>query len=231
MASASHQPQVTNPAAVNNDRPVLFLVLGRGLLAAIIGPFFFVRIFVIPTGSMENTVLIGDRILVRVFPKETLKRNDIVVFRFPYERKLITIKRLIGMPGDRLRIVSKVVYRNGDALKEPYAVHQFDGTDDYRDNFPRNPVGHIERLNPEALAGANEMFENHVIQGEVVVPAGKYFVLGDNRDNSLDSRYWGFVNESDVVGRPVLILYSLASSEGGDGGKLTIHPDRFLKGF
>ena len=215
MASASHQPQVPNPAAVNNDRPVLFLVLGLGLLAAIIGPFFFVRIFVIPTGSMENTVLIGDRILVRVFPKETLKRNDIVVFRFPYERKLITIKRLIGMPGDRLRIVSKVVYRNGDALKEPYAVHQFDGTDDYRDNFPRNPVGHIERLNPEALAGANEMFENHVIQG----------------DNSLDSRYWGFVNESDVVGRPVLILYSLASSEGGDGGKLTIHPDRFLKGF
>lgn len=100
-------------------------------------PFFFFQFFVVPTGGMENTLLLGDRIVVRVFPRVTPARGDIIAFHYPIDPRQTFIKRVIGLPGDRIRIVSQVVYRNGAALTEPYAVHKTNMVDKYRDNFPQ----------------------------------------------------------------------------------------------
>jgi signal peptidase I len=169
-------------------------------------PLFFVQAFVIPTGSMEETLLIGDRILVQRFPKPSPERGDLMVFAYPIDRRQTQVKRVIGVPGDHIRISEKIVYRNGAALKEPYAVHKTEYVDSYRDNFPRQPNIHL-------ADAAREMLK-HVVNGELVVPEGKYFVLGDNRDNSFDSRYWGFVSSADLIGKPLLIYDSEDQSAG-----------------
>jgi signal peptidase I len=170
-------------------------------------PLIFVQAFVMPTGSMEETLLVGDRILVQRFPKPTPVRGDIIVFAYPIDRTQTFTKRVIGIPGDRIKIVNKIVYRNGAVVHEPYVVHKNPYEDSYRDNLPSESESPIEAVAPFAAA-AKEMLQKHVVNGELVVPAGKYFVLGDNRDNSLDSRYWGFVGFNDLIGKPLLIYDS-----------------------
>jgi signal peptidase I len=108
----------------------------------------------------------------------------------------------------------KIVYRNGAALEEPYAVHKTDYVDSYRDNFPSEPNS------PFGGAG-QEMLKQHVVKGELVVPEGKYFVMGDNRDVSLDSRYWGFVGSGDLIGKPLLIYGSEDQSAEPLNGRAT----------
>ena len=164
-------------------------------------PIIFVQAFVIPTGAMENTLLIGDRILVRRFPKPRVARGDLIVFAYPIDRSQTFTKRVIGVPGDRIKIAEKIVYVNGALLNEPYVVHKSPYPDSYRDNLPSEP-------NSSFANAAREMLKNNVVNGEVVVPQGEYFVLGDNRDNSLDSRYWGFVGSGDLIGKPLLIYDS-----------------------
>jgi signal peptidase I len=168
-------------------------------------PLLFLHPFMIPTGAMENTLLIGDRVLVRQFPKPSVSRGDLIVFVCPVDRSQTFVKRVIGVPGDRIKIVHKAVYRNGVSLVEPYAVHKTDYEDSYRDNFPSEPNA------PLPPQGA-DMLTRHVASGDVVVPEGCYFVLGDNRDSSLDSRYWGFVGSGDLIGKPLLIYDSEAQS-------------------
>jgi len=195
----------------------LFLLAGRSLAAAgaqssrawpwiavsaFTGlPILFVQAFVVPTATMEDTLLAGDRVLVQRFPKPSPARGDMVVFVYPNDRRQTFVKRVIGVPGDRIRISGKIVYRNGAALNEPYAVHKTDYVDAYRDNFPSEPG--VPLYPP-----AEEMLSKHVSNGEVVVPEGEYFVLGDNRDLSLDSRYWGFIGAGDLIGKPLLIYDS-----------------------
>jgi signal peptidase I len=111
------------------------------------------------------------------------------------------VKRAIGLPGDRLRIENKQVILNGRVLHEPYVIHKTNFIDPYRDNFPSAP-------NSQLPARALEMLARHVRDGEVVVPPGHYFALGDNRDQSSDSRYWGFVPRENIVGTPLLIYWS-----------------------
>jgi signal peptidase I len=164
-------------------------------------PMVFFQAFVIPSGAMENTLLIGDHVLVQCLPKPRPSRGDIIVFRYAVNRRETYVKRVIGVPGDRIRISNKVVYRNGAPLQEPYAIHVTSYLDPYRDNFPSKPNTPLE-------SRGMEMLDNHVVNGEVVVPEKNYFVLGDNRDDSLDSRYQGFVAADDVVGRPFLIYDS-----------------------
>jgi signal peptidase I len=177
--------------------------------ALMTAPFLFFQPFLIPTGAMEDTLAVGDRILVRRYPKPVVTRGDLVVFTSPVDRRQTYVKRVIGMPGDRIRISNKVVIRNGEPLSEPYAVHKTEYIDLYRDNFPAQPE-------PPVAEHAREMLVKHVDNGEVVVPAGKYFVLGDNRDNSLDSRYWGFVDAADVLGEPVVIYSSISGGAHGN---------------
>jgi signal peptidase I len=173
-----------------------------------------VQAYVIPTGSMEDTLLIGDHLLVDklayappgpvskyVLPYTDVKRGDIIVFRYPVDISQTFVKRCIGVAGDRIRLINKQVYLNGVRLDEPYTYHKSDYIDSYRDNFPGEPNVSVDRR-------ASDMLLNHVVNGEVVVPPGTYFAMGDNRDSSLDSRYWGFVPRDNIIGKPLVIYWS-----------------------
>jgi signal peptidase I len=173
-----------------------------------------VQAFVIPTGSMEDTLLIGDHLLVDklayapagpvskyLLPYRPVKRGDIIVFRWPIHIEQTFVKRCMGVPGDRIRIVNKQVYLNGVKLDEPYKVHKTDYFDSYRDNFPGEPNTSVE-------TPAIDMLAHHVVNGEVVVPPDFYFAMGDNRDSSLDSRYWGFVPRENIIGKPLIVYWS-----------------------
>jgi signal peptidase I len=185
-------------------------------------PVLFVQAFVIPTGTMEDTLLIGDRVLVQRFPSPHPVRGGMIVFLYPIDRRQTYVKRVIGVPGDRIRISGKVVYRNGAALDEPYATHRTVYEDAYRDNFPSKP-------NFPLYSTTEEMLRKHVLNGEVVVPDGEYFVLGDNRDLSLDSRYWGFIGAGDLIGRPLMIYDSEEPPVGKAAGHGRIRWGRFFK--
>jgi signal peptidase I len=173
-----------------------------------------VQAYVIPTGSMEDTLLIGDHLLVDklafappgpvskyLLPYTDVKRGDIIVFRYPVDISQTFVKRCIGVPGDRIRVINKQVYLNGVRLDEPYTYHKSDYIDSYRDNFPGEPNVSVDRR-------ASDMLLNHVVNGEVVVPQNSYFAMGDNRDSSLDSRYWGFVPRENIIGKPLVIYWS-----------------------
>jgi signal peptidase I len=154
--------------------------------------------------SMEPAILAGDYLLIETASwnlGRTPRRGNLVVFRYPVDPKQIYVKRVAGVPGDRLRLVDKQLYRNGAAVPEPYAIHKTAYVDAYRDNFPSEP--NVPLADPGA-----RMLRDNVRNGEVTVPAGEYFVLGDNRDDSLDSRYYGFVSRSAILGSPFLIYGS-----------------------
>jgi signal peptidase I len=184
------------------------------ILLLLFGTTTLVQAFVIPTGSMEDSLLIGDHLLVDkltysppgpvsryLLPYSEAKRGDIIVFRWPTDIQFTFVKRVIGVPGDRIRIENKQVYRNGKPIEEPYKYHKSDFFDSYRDTFPSEPNTSIDE-------GARTMLERHVANGEVVVPDNAVFALGDNRDHSLDSRYWGFVPRENIIGKPLIIYWS-----------------------
>jgi signal peptidase I len=173
-----------------------------------------VQAYVIPTGSMEGTLRVGDHLLVdrsvyadpgafgrHIMPYRGVQRGDIIVFLAPEDVRQTLVKRVIGLPGDHIRLVDKQVIRNGQHLNEPYTQHISPATDLYRDYFPEPP---------DAMTSARglDMLAHHVMNGEVIVPPGSLFAMGDNRDNSLDSRYWGFVPREYVLGKPLIVYWS-----------------------
>ena len=181
---------------------------------------FNLQAFEIPSSSMEKTLLIGDRLFVDrttaapktnwispIVPYREIKRNDIIVFLSPKEPGLYVVKRIIGVPGDRIRLRNGAVYRNGEKVEEPYVVRN--GTyDPYRDEFPAVPPP-MESVSAEWHVSLSSFVQN----GELLVPEGGYFAMGDNRDVSYDSRYWGFIPRANIVGRPMFIFWSF---EGGN---------------
>ena len=182
------------------------LILSAVAIVAVvmIGWYTCFRAFVIASGSMESTLVPGDRILVdriSTFLGAPVHHGDIVAYRWPLDRNMRYVHRVVGLPGDRLNIVNKHLRRNGVEVTEPYAQHCSTLIDSYRDNFPNVP-------NFPLREPAMDMLENHVVNGEVVVPADHYFVMGDNRDDAADSRYFGFIQHSDLVGRPIVIYGS-----------------------
>jgi len=115
------------------------------------------------------------------------------------------VKRVIGVPGDHVKLSNKTVFVNGQPLNEPYVIHQ-PSFFRYRDNFPEGEPDYIE--DPKMLDRALKMLRDNVVNGELVVPPGMYFAMGDNRDNSLDSRYWGLVPRENIMGKPVIVFWS-----------------------
>jgi signal peptidase I len=198
------------------------------ILILLFGTTTLVQAFIVPTGSMESTVLIGDHLLVdklsyapadpitkHLLPYTEPKRGDVIVFRYPVDININFVKRVIGVPGDRIHMVDKVVYVNGKPLTEPYTQHIRPEMEPYRDNFPSQPNG------PGVLDRGQQMLAANVVNGELVVPAESYFAMGDNRENSLDSRYWGFVPRENIIGKPLVIFWSYdAPTEewAGDSG-------------
>ena len=185
------------------------------ILILLFGTTTLVQAFIVPTPSMDATVRVGDHLLVdklsyapagsisrHLLPYTEPKRGDVIVFRYPMDIQQNYVKRVMGVPGDRIHIVNKVVYLNGKPLlNEPYAQHIFPDIEPYRDNFPAAPAGPV-------YDRAREMLDHCVVNGDVVVPPGSYFAMGDNRDNSLDSRYWGFVPRENIIGKPLVIFWS-----------------------
>jgi signal peptidase I len=184
------------------------------ILVLLFGTTTVVQAFVVPSGSMTNSLLIGDHLFVdkmayapaggvfsKLLPYTPVKRGDIVVFRYPLNLKEDYVKRVIGVPGDRIRIVEKQVYLNGSPLHEPYKKLTPGVSNYFLDNFPAPPPPYI-------FDRGREMLAKHVENGELVVPDGSYFAMGDNRDDSADSRFWGLVPSENIKGKPVMIWWS-----------------------
>ena len=166
---------------------------------------YVVHPMTVPTPSMEPTIMVGDRLLIDKFtvrngfregslsvaPIHSAQRGDVLVFKFPEEPEVLYVKRLIGLPGETIDIHDKQVYIDGEPLEEPYKHHSDSMT------YRRRPMPH----------GFGNDFQRDNY-GPVTVPEDHYFMMGDNRDNSADSRYWDFLPESYVVGRPLLVFWS-----------------------
>ena len=181
---------------------------------------FVVQAFQIPSESMMNTLLVGDYLLVNklcyggrglgdhLMPYQKIARGDIIVFHYPVDPLQHFVKRVIGVPGDRLRLVNKQVWINGKPLKEPYVRFLEPPNNMFRDNFPRLDIPAF------GLEGKWWLEMRKLVEdGQLIVPEGHYFVMGDNRDNSQDSRFWGFVPEENIIGRPLLIYWSVQSPD------------------
>ncbi|HYV85088.1 MAG TPA: signal peptidase I [Patescibacteria group bacterium] len=210
-------------AATASDRParppgrVLFEYAQAAIIALIFALFvrtYLFQMFKIPSASMEDTLLIGDHVLVNKFalaplaypferqflPLAAVRRGDIVIFRYPHDPQQDYVKRIIGLPGDTLKILDQIVYiqpagtEGFSAMTEPYSVHKHPG----------------------------EVPDNLMNFGPIRVPDGQYFAMGDNRDDSLDSREWGFVPRPNIVGRALLVYWSFDGV--GPDGALALAP-------
>ena len=195
--------------------------LASTVVIAIFVITFIVQAFQIPSESMEKTLLIGDYLLVDkahfghsvvwswLLPYRPIRRQDIIVFRYPVNPHQHFVKRVVAVPGDHVRLIDKHVYVNGVRQDDAYATFNWTWHDKFRDNFP-NGGFYAASTSAKWFMQAQKLVED----GQLIVPEGSYFVLGDNRDDSYDSRYWGFVPEENVVGRPLAIYWSMDRSDG-----------------
>ena len=214
------------------------------ILLLLFGTTTLVQAFVIPSQSMEPTLLVGDYLLVDklayappgpiskyLLPYREPKHGDIIVFRYPRDISQNFVKRVIGVPGDRIKLTAVMdgpwskktvnVYRNGVLLNEPYA-HYTHSFNNYRDNFPNvSGSGGLDDRLMEMLGRTDK------VTGELVLPRDCkcYFAMGDNRDDSLDSRYWGFVPRDNIIGKPLLVYWSYPEAPSISGSP----PGKFFR--
>ena len=195
--------------------PEALASLLRTVVAALFLLTFVLQPYLIPSESMEHTLLVGDFLLVNkqiyappgplsrwLMPYRDVARGDIVFFHHPQPPFLV--KRVVGLPGDRLHIEDGRVTVNGLPLDEPYAAFEPAAANPFRDDFPARVY-----TDPEVDPVWWKQLQSLTRDGELVVPEGEYFVLGDNRNHSKDSRFWGFVPRDQIVARPVVIYFSL----------------------
>ena len=225
MRQGAARRQHSGPGVLATAAAVLrVLVIGTFLVT------FSFQTYRIPSASMVPTLEIGDFVLVskytvsgeglwrrfqrQILAPASIRRGDLLVFHFPPEPSRLLVKRVIGMPGDRLHLRDGRVFLNDAPLAEPYALYTPGRPDVYRDEFPN-----LHETDPNVdpawwLALRRTLRED----GNLLIPAGRYFVLGDNRNNSEDSRYWGFVPEASVVGQPVLVYWAVPNGTDAPGG-------------
>ena len=185
--------------------------------------------FFIPSSSMASTILVGDHVVVEremlappakwasFLPYREIKRGDVIVFHKPLEEHgeyMTLVKRVVGIPGDRIHLRNGVVYLNGVAQYEPHNATPSPDLpyDAYVNDFPSiDPA-----TEPNVAAGWSLALPDFIQGGDLVVPPGKYFAMGDNRTNSLDSRYFGFVPRENIIGRPLFVYWSIETPEVSD---------------
>jgi signal peptidase I len=185
---------------------------------------FVVQPFLIPSESMEHTLLVGDFLLVNkqvyapsgsltahLLPYRQVQRGDVAVFHYPEDPKRFLVKRVVGLPGDRLRIEDGRVTVNGELLSEPYVSFEPAPPNPFRDNFPAKIY-----TDPAVDPAWWKQLQTLTRDGELVVPEDKYFMLGDNRNHSYDSRSWGLVSRQAIVARPLVIYFSLTRPSSTD---------------
>jgi len=196
----------------------VFSIARTTLELAVISIFvatFLVQPSRIPTESMVPTLQVGDFLLVdkqafapaglldKLLPPAAVQRGDLVVFHFPVDGSVTLVKRVVALPGDRLHLHGGKVYLNGGPLSEPYAFYTPSRYNNFRDEFPS-----LREADPNVELRWWIELRRDAAEGELTVPAGSYFVLGDNRNDSEDSRYWGFVPRQAIIGRPLLVYFS-----------------------
>ena len=234
-ASATMEDQPESKPAKPEVEETPFEALASICSVLVIGLYiltFLAQNFVIPSGSMENTLLVGDHLVVdritlappaKWMPLEHYrepKRGDVVVFIKPVAdidahgkpQYLFLVKRMIGVPGDHIHLHDGIVYINGAAQPQPKDGKELPanlGEGVFLDEFPSIPPAQDASSTEEWAVDS----PNHIVNGDLVVPPGKYFMMGDNRHNSLDSRYWGFVPRENIVGRPLFNYWSFKTSE------------------
>jgi signal peptidase I len=202
--------------------PEAFASLLQTVVVALFLLTFLLEPYLIPSESMEHTLLVGDFLLVNkqvyspsdwlsrlLLPYQDVARGDIIVFHHP--RPPFLVKRVVAVPGDRLRIEDGRVTVNGVTQNEPYAAFEPAASNPFRDDFPATVY-----TDPEVDPLWWRQMQSLTHNGELVVPPGEYFVLGDNRNHSLDSRFWGFVQRSQIVARPMVIYFSLTRPSSTD---------------
>jgi signal peptidase I len=195
------------------------------ILALFIFSFIFQN-FAIPSASMASTILVGDHVLVEratlapsttwapFIPYRDVRRGEPIVFFKPVlepdGQELILVKRVIGIPGDRIHLRQGIVYLNGIAQNEPRTAKITAANyDPYRDDFPSIPSANV----PLVTAEWSLDLPSHIQGEDLVVPPDSFFVMGDNRPNSLDGRYWGFVNRANLIGRPLFVYWSFKTPD------------------
>jgi signal peptidase I len=207
--------------------PEALASLLRTIVVALFLLTFLLQPFLIPSESMEHTLLVGDFLLVNkqafapagqpgnflhhLLPYRDVERGDVVVFHFPQDPKRYLVKRVVGIPGDRLHIQDGRVLVNGVALDEPYVAFEPAAANPLRDNFPARVY-----TDPAVDPAWWRQMQSLTHDGELVIPQGKYFMLGDNRNHSYDSRSWGFVSRQAIVARPLFIYFSLRRPSSTD---------------
>jgi signal peptidase I len=234
MHPSEAEEQAAQEAALAQTRQIEeFLALLQGMATILVIALFILTFLAqpyrIPSASMEDTLLVGDFLLVNkmvyappgpwrsLLPYRSVQRDDVVVFHYPVAPATHLVKRVIGLPQDRIHLVEGRVYVNDDLALEPFARNAPSDPGSFRDNFPS-----LAYTDPGVDMRWWMEMRGDIRDGELVVPAGQYFVLGDNRKDSLDSRYWGFVPEANIVGEPFLVYFSLHSPAASE---LTGLPD------
>jgi signal peptidase I len=217
-----HHPHVVFPHLLDTLRSLLSIIV-----ISIFVLTFVAQPFRIPSESMERTLLVGDFLLVNkavygtpgvwhwLLPYQQVARGDVIVFHFPLDPADHVVKRVVGVPGDRVRLQNGVVSINGHEQSEPFAIFEGESPDAFRDQFPA-----MLYTDPGVDTHWWIKMRQYVQNGELVVPPGMYFVLGDNRNHSRDSRYWGFVPRANIVGFPFLIYFSLEEPSATDANAL-----------
>ena len=213
---------------LTGDWPATIQSVAGTVAIAVFVVTFLAQAFTIPSESMEQTLLIGDYLLVdklcygsgglwsRLLPYRKIRRGDVVVFHYPVNPAQDFVKRVVGVPGDRVRLINKRVFVNGVPQDEAYVQFITKLRNPYRDDFPRTD-------SPDYGVDARwwkqmpKLVEDH----QLIVPEDHYFVLGDNRDDSQDSRYWGFVPRENIIGRPLVIYWSSGNSDNDLPGSPT----------